>query len=151
MTPPAIRRADAADIPAIHAIEQAVFSDPWSAAAFASMLAQPLVRATVAARDGAVVGYCIAWVLGDEGELANLAVAPGARRSGIGAALLDDLLAAVEAGGGATLHLEVRDSNAAAQALYRSRGFVASGRRRRYYRNPTEDALVMRRPAARAG
>jgi ribosomal-protein-alanine N-acetyltransferase len=139
-----IRRADEADVPVIHAIECASFGDPWSERSFRSMLGIERVRATVAERDGTVVGYCIAWLLGDEAELANLAVAPDARRSGTGAALLDDLLAALDPDG-VTVYLEVRDSNASAQALYRSRGFTASGRRKGYYAGPTEDAIVMRR------
>lgn len=142
--PHCIRRAVEADVPAIHAIETASFGDPWSERSFRSMLAVERVRATVVERDGAVVGYCIAWLLGDEAELANLAVAPGARRSGVGAALLDELLAALDADG-VTVYLEVRDSNASAQALYRSRGFAASGRRKGYYARPTEDAIIMRR------
>lgn len=146
MTALAIRRATTADVPAIHRIERASFGDPWSAESFAGMLTHQQVRATVAERAGTLAGYCIAWVVGDEAELANLAVDPAARRGGIGAALLDDLLAAVDAGGGATMYLEVRESNAAAQALYRSRGFVAAGRRKGYYRRPHEDAVVMRRP-----
>lgn len=139
-----IRSANEADVPAIHAIEAASFGDPWSERSFRSMLGIDRVRATVAERDGVLIGYCIAWLLGEEAELANLAVAPGARRSGVGAALLDDLLAALDPDD-VTVYLEVRDSNASAQALYRSRGFTASGRRKGYYARPTEDAIVMRR------
>ena len=93
-----------------------------------------------------MVGYCVAWQIIDEAELANLAVDPEVRRGGIGAILLDDLLEQVDRPPTAVVHLEVRESNAAAQALYRSRGFEASGRRKRYYSRPTEDAVVMRRP-----
>lgn len=129
---------------AIHAIETASFGDPWSEHSFRSMIMIERVRATVAERDGTLVGYCIAWMLGDEAELANLAVAPGARRGGVGAALLDDLLAALDPDD-VTVYLEVRDSNASAQALYRSRGFTACGRRKGYYARPKEDAVIMRR------
>lgn len=134
-----------ADLDAIVAIERASFSDPWSRESFRSMCAHPHAITRVIERDGVVVGYTIAWMIGDEAELANLAVAPAARRAGIGRALLDDLLAEVEARGGATIHLEVRAGNAGAQALYASRGFVAQGRRRLYYQSPEEDAVVMRR------
>jgi ribosomal-protein-alanine N-acetyltransferase len=71
-------------------------------------------------------------------------VATDARRSGIGALLLDGAIAAVRRSDVDTLYLEVRDSNAAARALYASRGFVEVGRRREYYRKPKEDALVLR-------
>ncbi len=143
-----LRPASDADLPGILSIERIAFSDPWTADAFRSMLAQPHVLSTVAVRAGAVVGYSVAWVIGDEAELANLAVAPPERGTGIAKRLLDHLLAELEARGGATVYLEVRDSNAAAQGLYRSRGFTAAGRRKGYYHKPTEDAVVMRRPRA---
>lgn len=151
--PPAvtIRPATADDVPDIHRIEKASFSDPWTPGAFRAMLAQPAVLGLAAERDGALVGYALAVVVGDEAELANIAVAPGARGQGVGRTLLDALLDALRARGGATVFLEVRDSNEAAQALYRSRGFVSAGRRKGYYRRPTEDALVMRRDRDAAG
>ena len=142
-----IRDAQDADVDAIVRIERSSFGDPWSAASFRSVIAAERGHARVAERDGVVVGYCIGWRVGDEAELANLAVDPASRRSGVGARLLDDLLALADAAPGATLFLEVREGNAAAQALYRNRGFAAVGRRARYYANPTEDAVVMRRPA----
>jgi [ribosomal protein S18]-alanine N-acetyltransferase len=72
-------------------------------------------------------------------------VAPEVRGQGVGARLLDDALAAARRNGATAAYLEVRDSNAAARALYASRGFEQVGRRRNYYRKPVEDALVMRR------
>jgi ribosomal-protein-alanine N-acetyltransferase len=110
------------------------------------MLSQPQVFASVAVRDDEVLGYSIAWQIADEAELANLAVAPAARGAGIGRALLDDLLQAIETRGGATVYLEVRESNEAAKALYRSRGFEEVGRRKGYYNRPPEDAVILRRP-----
>ena len=141
----ALREATPDDVPAIHAIEVASFADPWSEGAFRSMIAHPQVRARVATRGGEVVGYSIAWIVDDECELANVAVAPTIRRAGAGGALLDDLIAEVERRGGATIWLEVRASNAAARALYESRGFAEMGRRKGYYRAPVEDAVLMRR------
>ena len=143
-----VRPATVEDLPAILAIEQASFTDPWTLGAFRSMLGQSHVMAAVAELDGEVAGYSVAWAIGDEAELANLAVAPGRRGQGIGRRLLDALLRMVDGQGGANVFLEVRDSNEAAQALYRSRGFTAAGRRKGYYRKPTEDAVVMRRPRA---
>ncbi len=141
----AIRDGTSEDMRAIHAIEVASFADPWSEGAFRSMLAHPQVRLRVAVREGDVAGYSIAWILDDECELANLAVAPSSRRAGAGGALLDDLIAEVERRGGGTIWLEVRASNAAARALYESRGFSEMGRRKGYYRAPVEDAVLMRR------
>ncbi len=143
-----VRPATLADLPAILSIERIAFSDPWTADAFRSMLGQDHVLTTVAERDGRLVGYSVAWAVGDEAELANLAVAPEHRGTGVAKRLLDHLLDDLDARGGATIYLEVRDSNAPAQGLYRSRGFTAAGRRKGYYRKPTEDAVVMRRPRA---
>jgi ribosomal-protein-alanine N-acetyltransferase len=139
------RRATLDDVTAIVAIEQATFSDPWSAASIRRLFEQDHAVVRVALLGRTVVGYGVVWVIGDEAELANLAVAAHAQRRGAGALLLDALLADVAAHGGATVHLEVRASNAAALALYTSRGFVESGRRKGYYSAPTEDALLMRR------
>ncbi|MHB1299101.1 MAG: ribosomal protein S18-alanine N-acetyltransferase [Gemmatimonadaceae bacterium] len=140
-----IRRATEEDVAAIHAIEVESFGDPWSVGSFRSTLAHPQVVAKVAERAGKVIGYSIAWIVGDEAELANLAIDRAARRTGVGAALLDDLLVTLDGQAAVTVYLEVREGNAAARALYESRGFVETGRRKGYYRNPDEDALVMRR------
>lgn len=150
-----IRPAAAADLPRIAEIERRSFSDPWSAASFRSLLDEPHGWFAVAVDDdgergGEVLGYAVAWFVVDEGEIANLAVAPAARRRHIGAALLDAAIAAGAAQGAETIFLEVRESNAAARTLYASRGFAEIGRRRGYYRRPVEDAVVMRlelRPA----
>lgn len=142
---PVIRDAQVSDVPAVVDIERASFSDPWSAQSFRGLVAQPPARFRVAELMGAIAGYSVAWQVGDEAELANLAVAAAARRQGVGRALLDDLLRHADERGVATTYLEVRESNAAAQALYRSRGFAEAGRRRHYYREPVEDAVVMRR------
>lgn len=141
------------DLGAVVGIERASFGDPWSEGSFRSLLRAPTTRFRVATREGTVVGYAVTTRIGDEAELANLAVDPAARRAGIGATLLDDLLASTDAPPGATVYLEVRASNAPAQALYRSRGFEAVGRRKGYYARPTEDAVVMRHdpPSRRPG
>jgi ribosomal-protein-alanine N-acetyltransferase len=90
------------------------------------------------------MGYLVAWFIMDEGEIANLAVAPEARSHGVGTLLLGTAIAMARRREVGTIYLEVRDSNAAARALYASHGFQEIGRRRRYYRRPVEDALVLR-------
>jgi ribosomal-protein-alanine N-acetyltransferase len=140
----ALRPARDADIDAVVAIEHASFGDPWNRSAFVDLIDDPRVAFLIADVGGAVRGYVVAWFVLDEGEIGNLAVAREARRRGIGALLLDGAIAAVRASDVDTLYLEVRDSNAAARALYASRGFVEVGRRREYYRKPKEDALVLR-------
>jgi len=128
-------------------LERASFSDPWSESSFAAVLNEPAAF-FAAARDAAsdrVAGYVVAWFVADEGEIANLAVREPTRRRGIGAALLDAALDEGRRRGAHAIYLEVRDSNAAARALYASRNFEEVGRRRMYYRKPVEDAIVLRR------
>ena len=152
--PVLLRRASPADVDAIAAIERESFSDPWSRQAFAD-LADRATRSEVFFRvaeiDGTISGYLVGWFMGDEGELANVAVSPGARGRGVAAALLDELLAAAAARAVTAVYLEVRESNARARALYAARGFEAVGRRRGYYRRPVEDALVLRRQLVERG
>jgi ribosomal-protein-alanine N-acetyltransferase len=140
-----LRRVAPGDVAAIAGIERESFSDPWTQESFGHLARRSDVFFRVAESDGAVVGYLVAWFVADEGELANVAVARAARGRGVGAALLDELLAAAAARGVGALFLEVRESNAVARALYAARGFATVGRRRGYYRRPVEDALVLRR------
>ena len=143
-----LRPALLSDVTAMAAIELAAFSDPWPASSFADMLPMTHARVVVAVdADTKLVGYCILISAADEGEIANIAVRPSQRRRGIGALLLDDALAEAARTGVIQLFLEVRASNAAAGALYASRGFLPVGRRIAYYHDPVEDALVLRRRA----
>jgi ribosomal-protein-alanine N-acetyltransferase len=152
-----VRPGSAADLDRVVAIERASFSDPWTPDAFQSILSLPHIRFFVAedrepisagkggGGGAALAGYVVAMVAADEAEIADLAVAPWARRRGIGGLLLDLAAADARDAGVRTLYLEVRESNSAAIALYESRGFGTIGRRRQYYRHPLEDALVLRR------
>lgn len=141
---PAVER----DVAAIAEIESKAFSDPWSSASFHSVLAETAAYMAVARDAEAVLlGYVVAWFAADEGEIANLAVREPGRRRGIGAALLDGALAEGARRGAANMYLEVRESNDAARRLYASRGFEEVGRRKKYYRQPVEDAVVLRRQA----
>lgn len=142
-----LRHATAADLPEVVALERACYSDPWQASAFASLPDNARVFFTVARDDvrGRVAGYVVAWYVMDDGELANLAVAPGDRGRGIGGALLDAMLVDASARGTSQVYLEVRESNAPARQLYAARGFEEVGRRKQYYRMPAEDALILRR------
>ena len=150
-SPPALRdiilrHVGPADLADIAVLERACYADPWPASAFASLPDNARVFFTVA-RDsrGRIAGYVVAWYVMDEGELANLAVAPDVRRLGIGRALLDAMLEDARGRGIANVYLEVRESNTAARQLYATRGFSEIGRRRQYYRSPIEDALILRR------
>ena len=142
--PIVIRRAASGDLASVVEIERASFSDPWSPAAFRSALNEARLNFHVALNSDAVVGYAVSWCVLDESELANLAVLPRLRGQHVGAALLDKAMSDARLEGCAVMHLEVRESNAAARALYGSRGFGIVGRRKGYYRAPVEDALILR-------
>lgn len=144
--PVLVRYGEEHDLAAIHMIEAGSFGDPWALEGFRDMLDHPRAKVIVATEaDGAVIGYAVAWYVADEAEIANLAVAPSARRRGIGALLLDRILDIAATFGARSVFLEVRESNGPAQNLYASRRFEVAGRRKAYYRKPVEDALVMRR------
>lgn len=104
---------------------------PWSAAEIAGLVASPLVFVL-----GDPRGFVMGRVIADEAELLTLAVAPGARRQGRGAALLAGFEAAARDRGAATAFLEVAADNAAARALYLGAGWIPAGKRRGYYRTP---------------
>jgi ribosomal-protein-alanine N-acetyltransferase len=136
------RPANGADLAAVAVIEAQSFVDPWPADAFSPYLGDCFL---IAEAHGKIVGYLVARAVGDEAEILDVAVAPAAQGRGIGRALLADALQALRRLGARRAYLEVRASNAAAQRLYRSLGFLWVGRRPGYYRQPTEDALVLAR------
>ncbi len=139
-----IRPATPADVPALVAIERRCFSDPWSESAFREALSSELTFTLVADTRRGPAGYLIGREAAGSGEILNLAVAPEFRRRGLGAALLEDGLAGFRRRRASEVFLEVRESNHSAQSLYLARGFRPVGQRASYYRNPREDALVLR-------
>ena len=139
-----IRLARPADAPGLVPIERRCFSDPWSATAFEELFRSPLGLGLVAERRGSVEGYIVARAVSGEAEILNLAVVPEARRGGLGGQLLVAGLAALGGIGAREVFLEVRERNLAARQLYLRHGFRPVGVRARYYRNPVEDAIVLR-------
>ena len=140
-----VRPATVADLEQILEIERTSFSDPWSKQSFRALFDDLRVFFVVASgADELILGYVAAWFVGDEGEVATLAVAPRARRLGVGSLLLDSAIEAAKGRPVSALYLEVRASNVAAKRLYASRGFREIGTRRNYYRRPDEDACVLR-------
>jgi len=132
------------DLAEVVEIERESFGDPWSRASFeAELRAEPTSHCRVMRVAGGVAGYMIAWFIEDEAHLANIAVAPRARRRGFAQGMLDYLLRECYLRGSRILVLEVRASNAGAITLYERNGFVIGGVRKNYYRYPREDALVM--------
>ena len=132
------------DIEEVVAIERVSFQTPWSRAAFRYELTENRVaRCLVARSDDSVVGYLCLWEIGHEIHITNLAVHPSFRRRGIGRRLLAPVLEDGRRRGITLVLLEVRPTNAEARALYESLGFRVIGRRKGYYFDTGEDALVM--------
>jgi len=140
----------AADLARVLEIETASFATPWSSRTFLNLLRRPNA-ALFAAEDvpGSIMGYAVVWFAGPEGELGDLAVAPEWRRRGVGSALVSAVLEEANGRGATELYLEVRESNDGARQLYEVHGFEVVNRRPRYYTDPVEDALVMRRTLSR--
>lgn len=143
-----IRRMTMDDIPAVVAIDRLSFPNPWPERSYSYELKQnPYSRLFVAeAHDGdyeQIVGFIGFWFVIDEAHISTLAVHPGFRGRQIGDRLLARALACVREVGGCLVSLEVRESNVAALKLYQKYGFEAVGRRKRYYRDNNEDAIVM--------
>lgn len=143
-----VRPAVQSDLAVISALQHRVNPSPWSAEGLRAELDRPLTRGLVAEQDGAVVGYAVVLVVADEAELLDIGVDPERRRAGIGAELLRAVVETARQAGGATLHLEVRETNAAARALYAGLGFIEAHRRPGYYRPGGETALVLRKTLA---
>jgi ribosomal-protein-alanine N-acetyltransferase len=137
--------ATLADAPELAALHEAAFAAPerWGADAIRLMLEMP--GAFGLHRPGE--GFVLARVAADEAEILTLAVAPAARRQGVGGTLLAQAMAVAAARGAAAMFLEVAETNGAARALYAAAGFAEAGRRRRYYPGGA-DALVLRRSLA---
>ncbi len=127
-------------------LEKLCFSDPWSENSIAYELTSRLSYWLVAVEDGEVVGYIGSQSVLGESDMMNVAVHPGHRRKGIAEALVSALAADLKAMDNVCLTLEVRASNDPAIALYEKLGFAQVGLRKNYYRNPKEDALILRKP-----
>jgi ribosomal-protein-alanine acetyltransferase len=146
-----IRPATAADIPTMMALERhAVTAAHWSAAQYEAAFSSEgpcrvvLIIAEVMAEEAGAQGFIAGRELGNEWEIENIAVAGAARRRGLGTRLLGEFLDLARSRGAEAVFLEVRESNFAARRLYEKWAFVESGRRKHYYREPEEDAIVYR-------
>jgi len=147
VAPPAgieVRALRPDDVEAVVAIETEAFTTPWKSETFLGLIGRDTVELLVMtdAVDG-IIGYAVLWCIMDQGELANLAVAPAHLGGGMGSHLLGCVMQAARDRGVEKFFLEVRASNQAALALYSGFGFVEIGLRRNYYEAPKEDARVM--------
>ena len=126
-------------------LEKLCFSDPWSENSVASELENPLALWLVADDDGKVVGYIGSQTVMDASDMMNVAVHPDYRKQGIATTLIVGLVEELRRNGSRSLTLEVRASNENAIRLYRMLDFQEIGCRKNYYRNPREDALILRK------
>ena len=132
------------DLDDVLSIERASFSMPWSRGAFLYEMEQNQVaRCFVGREGGRVVGYVCVWEVADELHITNIAVHPGLRRRGLARRLLGAILEDGRTRRLRAVTLEVRPTNDEARTLYESFGFRVVGRRRGYYYDTGEDALIM--------
>ena len=141
---PTIEPMTLEDLDDVLAIERASFQTPWSRGAFRYELTQNRVARCLVARSGRrLVGYLCLWEIGHEIHVTNLAAHPDLRRRGVARALLRAVLDDACARAVSLAFLEVRPTNVEALGLYESFGFRVIGRRKGYYFDTGEDALVM--------
>ncbi|UCE62736.1 MAG: ribosomal protein S18-alanine N-acetyltransferase [Nitrospirota bacterium] len=145
-----ISKASLEDLESMLEIEQVSFSVPWSRKSFEAELQGNEFSVVLTARSeissgptGPVVGYICFWLVFDELRFLNLAIIPAWRRHGVGSQLVSQALSLGFCKGTQRGLLEVRESNQAAQALYQKFGFTVYAKRKSYYTNPDEDAILM--------
>ena len=134
-----------AHVAQIAQLEKRCFSDPWSENSIRSELTGRLSLWVVALDGDTVAGYIGSQSVLGESDMMNVAVAPEYRRRGIAQALILELIRRLSQQGNRSLMLEERASNTPAITLYHKLGFAQVGRRPNYYRNPKEDALILRK------
>ena len=147
-----IRPATSDDLDSMMALaREAASAAQWSEKEYRHLFsAQSPARLILVANNSqsiptAIIGFLVARHVAPEWELENIVVAANARRKGIGNQLLRALVATARETNSDSVFLEVRESNAAARALYEKSGFQPTGRRKSYYSNPIEDAILYRR------
>ena len=140
-----ILQMTAAHVSQVAELEKTCFSDPWSEKSVASELTNPLSLWLVAVEGDRVAGYVGSQSVMGESDMMNVAVHPDFRRQGIAEKLVLELVDALAQKENTCLTLEVRASNAPAISLYEKLGFSQIGLRKNYYRNPKEDALILRK------
>ena len=140
-----ITEMNATHVAQVAELEKICFADPWSEKSVASELDNKWALWLVVVEDDVVTGYIGSQTSIDETDVMNVAVHPDCRRRGIAESLIIRLVEELKKRGSHALMLEVRASNAPAIALYEKLGFFEIGRRKNYYRNPREDALIMRK------
>ena len=139
------RRSVPADATGIAKLEEEIFSDPWSYRDVQDLICTEGSMCFTAIDGGEVIAYVIGRLIAPEGEIYRVAVKPEKRQRGIGYRLLDYAVKTSKGHGLERLFLEVRSRNLPAVKLYTAYGFKQIGLRKNYYKNPTDDALIMLR------
>jgi len=142
-----VRDFRAGDVDAVLAIQQhSVTASMWTREHYLAVIRRQNDRrhALVIEDDGDVGGFIIGTKIGEEWEIENVAVKPDARRRGLGSHLVGEFINLAKIIGAKAIFLEVRESNRAARALYEKWAFTEEGRRKSYYKDPEEDALVLK-------
>jgi [ribosomal protein S18]-alanine N-acetyltransferase len=141
---PSTRIAGISDLPAVMQLEQrASTAAHWTRAQYEAIFSTPRLL-LVLEEEGAVRGFLVASCTGSDWEIENVVVDESSRRRGFGRHLLADFLTAARSQCAKAVFLEVRQSNTPARALYEKHGFLQTGRRTAYFRNPSEDAILYR-------
>jgi len=139
-----IRRMTLEDVPIVHEIDTQSFSLPWPERSFRFELAEnPVSRCWVAESDGRIMAMLVLWLIVDEAHIATIATHPDFRRQGMGEQLMIAALVSARNEGAARAFLEVRAGNAEALGMYKKYGFVVVAVRPRYYKDNSEDAILM--------
>lgn len=142
--------AELKDVRQMATLDQMCFAAPWSVESFRREIEENAAALyLVADWNGLIIGYVGLWEIVDEGHITNVAVHPDFRRNGIASQLLKLLITVTEQGGIVSHTLEVRPSNSAAIALYSGFEFHEAGRRKAYYEDNREDALIMWRHSSK--
>jgi len=140
----AVRRLGPEHLDQILAIENVSFSHPWSRESYLYELRENQLAHYYGCFDGEeLLAYAGLWLIMDEGHIANVAVKPERRGQGLGELLMRRVITACLSQQISWITLEVRESNEVARRLYAKLGFGLAGRRKSYYIQPAEDALIM--------
>ena len=140
---PVVREMTREDLHDVLAIEKKSFKSPWTKKLFEETLFSPISANFVITAGDRLVGYLCLYTVVDEAHILNIAVSPAHRQQGYATALLEEVIENLGEKGISHYYLEVREGNYEAQGLYRKFGFVAIGKRKKYYTDTNEDALVM--------
>ena len=131
------------DISAVLEIEQVSFATPWPGRSFSEEICKVYGFSRVAVLDGKVIGYACADYEQHESRILKVAVCQDFRRRGVGTMLMNDMISELKKKGCIFMYLKVRASNAGAQKFYQSFGFRVENIRKKYYDDPSEEALLM--------